>query len=73
MLHPPSWPSSLAWCLVLSRHWQRRSRPSLPCLEAGDRRLVVVGADRETSECSPWVAVGNGFWVWEAEFKARHS
>lgn len=35
-----------------------QSFPALP-VEAGDRWLVMVGVDRETSECSPRVAVGS--------------
>lgn len=57
LLHcPPPW----AWCLVLSHHWQTKEQsfPALP-VEAGDRRLVMVGVDRETSECSPRVVVGS--------------
>lgn len=51
---------------------EEQSLLALP-VEAGDRGLVVVGVDREIPECTPGLVVGDGFWLWEAEFEARDS
>ena len=60
MLPPSSLPPALG---VVSGPFssladEEQSFPALP-VEAGDRWLVMVGVDRETSECSPRVAVGS--------------